>query len=290
MWLSDMPVRTRTTPAPALPGKPGWLAALLAATCIATAHAGTACTRHEISPRQLAAAAAAAERTYAALEQVDTPVALVARHGQDLSKYGLYYSHVGFAVRDRPEGRWTVVHLLNACGTNRAGLFAQGLVNFYADDLVDQDTRIVWLQPALARRVVAILDGPGVKSVFDPHYSVIARYDSPHWQNSTAWALDVLAAAQLPGDQDIDRRRAQAEEAALGFVPDTIHIPYSQRVLGGLFSANTVFTDHPLSARLAGEYRVVTVRAILRWLDAIGATQRVREWRGGSPQATPGPA
>lgn len=272
-----------------MPGRRLLLAALLATTLAGIAQAGTACTHHEITPRQLATAAISAERAYAALEQVDAPVALIARHGQNLSKYGLYYSHVGFALRDRPEGRWTVVHLLNACGTDQSGLFAQGLVNFYADDLVDQDTRIVWLEPALAQRVVTILDGPGAKSVFDPHYSVIARYDSTHWQNSTAWALDVLAAAQLPADQGIDRRRAQAEEAALAFVPDTIHIPYSQRVLGGLFTANTVFTDHPLSARLAGEYQVVTVRSILRWLDAIGATRRVREWRNGIDQAVPGP-
>jgi hypothetical protein len=265
-------------------------AGLLLMAHAGTTYAGTSCTTHEITPRQLAAASASAERTYAALDQVDAPVALIARHGQDLGKYGLYYSHIGFAVRDRPEGRWTVVHLLNSCGTDRSSLYAQGLVNFYADDLVDQDTRIVWLQPELARRVVAILDGPEAKSVFDPHYSVIARYDSHDWQNSTAWVLDVLAAAELPPDGGIDRSRAQAEEAALRFQPDIIHIPYSQRVLGGLFTANTVFTDHPLATRLSGDYRVVTVRSIVRWLDAIGATKNVREWRDGVEQTTPGPA
>ncbi len=264
-------------------------AVALAATCTSAAHAGTACTNQPITPANLAAAAATAERTYAALEQADAPVALVARHGQDLSKYGLFYSHVGFAVRDRPEGRWSVVHLLNACGTDHGGVFAQGLVNFYADDLVDQDTRIIWLKPALAQRVLAILDGPGAKAVFDPHYSVIARYDSHHWQNSTAWALDVLAAAQLPANAAVDRNHAQAEEAALGFQPDTIHIPYAKRVLGGLFSVNAVFVDHPVSARLAGQYKVVTVHAILQWIDAIGASEHVREWRGGIEQPIPGP-
>jgi len=263
---------------------------MLCATQGGVANAGTACTTHPIGPRQLAAASESAERAYAALEQGDAPVALIARHGQDLSKYGLYYSHVGFAVRERGEGRWTVVHLLNACGTDHGGLYAQGLVNFFADDLVDQDMRIVWLKPELAGRVVAILDGPGAKSLFNPRYSVIARYDSRDYQNSTAWALDVLAAAELPPGQAIDRDRAQAEEAALNHVPDTIHIPYGQRVLGGLFTANTVFTDHPLSARLGGQYKVVTVRSILRWLDAMGATMKVREWRGGVEVKTPGPA
>jgi len=263
---------------------------LLVAVWMDVARAGTACTNRPIGPRQLAAASESAERAYAALEQGDAPVALIARHGQDLGKYGLYYSHVGFAVRDRAEGRWTVVHLLNACGTDRGGLYAQGLVNFFADDLVDQDMRIVWLQPDLARRVAAVLDGPGAKALFNPHYSVIARFDSRDYQNSTAWALDVLAAAELPPGGPIDRVRAQAEESALGHVPDTIRIPYGKRIMGGLFSANTVFTDHPLSARLGGRYEVVTVHSILRWLDAMGATRAVREWRGGVEARAPVPA
>jgi len=252
-------------------------------------HAGTTCTEHAIGPRELAAAAESAKRVYAALDQQDAPVALVARHGQDLSHYGLYYSHVGFAVRDRSEGRWTVVHLLNACGTDHSGLFAQGLVNFFADDLVNQDVRIIWLKPELARRVTAMLDGPEGKALHNPHYSVIARFDSPDYQNSTSWVLDVLAAAQLPADATPDRAHAQALELAMNSQPDTIHIPYSKRVLGGLFTANTVFTDHPLSARLSGEYQVVTVHSILRWLDAIGATTSVREWRNGVEMTTPGP-
>ncbi len=252
--------------------------------------AGTNCGTRAIGPRELATAADSAQRVYAALEQHDAPVALIARSGTDLSRYGLHYSHVGFAVRDRNEGRWTVVHLLNRCGTARSSLYAQGLVNFFADDLVNQDARIVWLRPELAQRVASILQSSAAEALHDPHYSVIARYDSHDYQNSTAWVLDVLAAAELPSAGSVDRTSAQAEEIALHHQPDTIHIAYGKRVLGGLFSANTVFTDHPLAARLGGEYRVVTVRSILRWLDAIGATQGVREWRDGAETTTPGPA
>ena len=263
---------------------------LLFITAGNTAFAGTNCSAKPIDARELAAASASAERAFAALNQSDAPVALIARHGQDLSKYGLYYSHIAFVVRDRPEGRWTVMHLLNACGTDHSGIFAQGLVNFFADDLVDHNFRIIWLKPALAQRVTAILNSPEVQTLHEPHYSVIARYDSHHWQNSTAWVLDVLAAAELPPASDPSRAQAQAEEIALHHVPDTIHIPYSKRVLGGLFSANTVFTDHPISARLSGEYQVITVHSILSWLDAIDATAHAREWRGSVEATTPGSA
>jgi hypothetical protein len=59
-------------------------------------------------------------------------------------------------------------------------------------------------------------------------------------------------------------------------------------VLGGLFSANTDFTDHPVATRLSGDYPVVTVRSILRWLHANELDRRTWEWRSGAEQATPG--
>jgi hypothetical protein len=255
-----------------------------------TAIAGTACVEHHAGPREFADAAASAERVYAALEQSDAQVALVARAGTDLSKYGLHYSHVAFVVRDYPDGRWTVVHLLNRCGTAQSSLYAQGLVNFFLDDLVNQDVRIVWLKPELATRVAGLIASQELFALHNPHYNVIARYDSSRTQNSTAWVLDVLAAAELSGPAAIDRTRAQSEESAEGFQPDILHIPYSQRILGGLFSANADFTDHPVGTRLSGEYPVITVRSIFRHLEQQGLELRSWEWRRGVEQASPGPA
>jgi hypothetical protein len=45
-----------------------------------------------------------------------------------------------------------------------------------------------------------------------------------------------------------------------------LRLSYSKRVLGGLFSANVDFTDHPVRTRLRGRYPVVTVRSIFEWL------------------------
>lgn len=226
------------------------------------AHAGTTCTTTKASPQAIAAAAATARDVAKALDARDRPVALVARVGTDLSKYGLRYSHVGFALRDHPDGRWTVVHELNACGTARSSLYAQGLVNFFVDDLVSQDAKIVWPDDDTSAALVALLArDPGV--VHDADYSVIARFGSAKYQNSTAWLLETIGAAEAGTTA---RGDAQAWVASHGFRPDVLHIPYSQRVLGGLFSANAAFTDHPVGARLGGEYRVVTVRSIFRFL------------------------
>ena len=254
------------------------------------AHAGTACVEQAPSQESIAQAAASALRVRDVLEAEDAPVALLARAGTDLAKYGLHYSHAAFVVRDHPAGRWTVVHLLNECGTDRSTLYAQGLVNYFADQLVTQDARIAWLPPDVADRLARELTGAGVRALHDRDYNVIARYDSKRTQNSTAWVLEMLAVAHSPPGVALDRVRAQNIARATGHVPDIVHIRYSRRVLGGLFSANTDFTDHPVATRLSGDYPVVTVRSILRWLQANGLERKAWEWRDGQQQPTPGPA
>lgn len=251
----------------------------------AQGRAGTRCENATISPQSAAAAAQTALTVAAALDERDAPAALVARVGNDLSAQGLVYSHVGFVVRDHPAGRWTAVHLLNECGSDRSNLYTQGLVNFFADDLVNQDARIVWLQPEQARRLADYLRALPRGALHQPHYNLIARPGGADYQNSTAWVVEILGASLLDSSDDhrLSRHRRDAYRAAEsdGFRPDRIHIPYSKRVLGGLFSANVAFTDHPIGTRLAGDYPVVTVRSIIEYLDRSGHVDAQREWRNG---------
>ena len=267
------------------------LAALAALLLCASprARAGTDCETRTMAPEQVAHAAATALTVVAALDEADAPVALVSRAGTDLSRHGLHYSHAGFAVRDHPDGRWTVVHLLNDCSSDGSGLYTQGLVNFFADDLVSQDARITWLQPdvaeRLSKRLLAMPDG----ALYTPHYNLIARPDSTRYQNSTSWVLEHIAAA-IPHKDNVHTRK-QAYQLALGhgFRPGRIHIPYTKRIVGGLFAANLVFTDHSVATRLGGEYPVVTVRSILDWLRYGDIATREREWRHGRAMSLPGP-
>lgn len=262
---------------------------LLACACaLATpAHAGTACDTKTMPPRAVADAAATALTVVHALDEVDAPVALVSRVGRDLSKQGLRYSHAGFAVRDHPDGRWTVVHLLNDCDSDRSALYAQGLVNFFSDDLVLQDARITWLEPDVAERLAAQLIALRRDPLFTPRYNLIARPGSKDYENSTAWVLEHLAAATRDGVRD--RNQAWQLAQGLGYRPGRVHIPYTRRVLGGLFAANLVFTDHPVATRLSGDYPVVTVRSILEWLSAADLVADEREWREGRLMTTPEP-
>lgn len=265
---------------------------LLLALCLAwplATQAGTQCEIRPATPQKLADATVTAMRVVAALEEGDAPVALVARVGTDLSKQGLVYSHIGFVLRDHSDGRWTVLHLLNECGTAQSALHAQGLVNFFSDDLVNQDARIVWLQPALAQRLADHLRGLPRNALHERSYNLIARPGSSDYQNSTAWVLETLAAA-VPVPELQDRRIAYAWARSDGFRPDIIHIAYAKRVLGGLFAANTIFTDHSVGTRLSGDYPVITVRSIFRYLQEQGYTVRVIEWRNGRLQSIPGAA
>lgn len=268
---------------------PGALLAMALCLMPALAHAGKDCTARTMPPQRVADAADTALMVVAALDEADAPVALVSRVGTDLSRHGLRYSHAGFALRDHPDGRWTVVHLLNDCSDDGSGLYAQGLVNFFADDLVNQDARITWLRPDHARRLAGRLLALPPDTLYTPRYNLIARPGSADYQNSTAWVLEHIAAA-IPEHAGVSSRaQAYALASGHGFRADTIHIPYSRRVAGGLFGANLAFTDHPVATRLRGDYPVVTVRSILRWLQDGGLADHEREWRHGRPMAVPGP-
>ncbi len=264
-----------------------WLPVAAFALSVDAALAGQACDRAAPSPQALAAAADTALRVHDALEATGQPVVLVARAGTDLSRHGLVYSHVGFAVRDHPHGRWAVMHLLNRCGSDRSDVYAEGLVNFFADDLLRQDARLVQLRPELTETLAIRLRDGSASALHEPRYNLIARPGSRSYQNSTAWVLELLASLPLRGG--VDRARAQAMASAEGFEGDLVHIPYGQRVLGGLFSANTVFTDHPLAVRLSGDYRVVTVRSIVDWLARNDRVLAQAEWRDGRWVDAPGP-
>ena len=115
----------------------------------------------------------------------------------------------------------------------------------------------------------------------------VARPGSRDYENSTAWVLEHLAAATHEGVRD--RTQAWRLAQGLGYRPGVVHIPYGKRVLGGLFAANMVFTDHPVATRLSGDYPVVTVRSILEWLAAADLVADEREWREGRLMARPGP-
>src|SRR5688572_13158133 len=123
-----------------------------------TAWAGRACEDAKITPEVVRKSLNLAERTLNALEESGSRVALIARVGKDLSRYNLRYSHVGYALRDHPKGRWLVVHELNQCGTAESGIFVEGLGNFFLDDMFAYETAILFPGEETQQRLIAVLD------------------------------------------------------------------------------------------------------------------------------------
>ena len=101
------------------------LVAITAATPFA--YAGRSCEQHPPSAVAVSRAMQLAEHTATRLTQSGASVVVIARAGQNLSEYGLRYSHLGFAYREGERGPWRVVHKLNQCGSSRASLYRHGL-------------------------------------------------------------------------------------------------------------------------------------------------------------------
>ena len=201
------------------------------------------------------------------LNQASEPVALISRSGLRLQRWGVRYSHAGFAVRDHRDGAWTVVHLLNECGTDRSALFAEGLMNFYLDDLARDDTRITWIEPETAAALAGLMaDERALMRLHRPRYNLLSPPGSQRSQNSTSWVLEVLDAA-TPRHASRSPMRGTPAGAGERFRPSTIRIAYGKRIVGGLFASNIDFSEHPVATRLSGRYPVVTVASILDDLD-----------------------
>jgi len=261
----------------------GWrpfvLALLGLALCWALANpvvAGTACTQSTLQPEALANASRLGTKVFETLERSSAQVVLIGRVGADLSRYGLRFSHLGFAVRDAAPGRWTVLHLLNRCGTDTSALYDEGLINFFLDDPFAYEVVVATPNAETQQALTRVLRSALISRLHQPHYNTIAHPQSPHFQNSNQWALELIVAA-LAKNAVQSRDEAQKNPLMQFHQPDVIHIDRLTRIAGGLFKANLTFNDHPLASRIKGEYAVVTVRSVLRFLQRASLLEKIQK-------------
>jgi hypothetical protein len=253
-----------------------FIALLLLACSLNTAYAGRPCEVKKTSATAFVTAIKLAENTRAALDKSGAQVALIGRVGQDLSRYGLRYSHIAYVWRDHPKGRWLVVHELNRCGTAQSALYDEGLANFFMDDLFAYEALIVIPNPQSQARIAAMLATAMPNQLHSHRYNMLAYPFSTAYQNSNQWVLETYAASN---HQQLihDRRGAQAWLKMAGYYPTTVHVPASTRLGARLFSANIAFDDHPFGRRAAGQIDTVTVESVSRFvmLREPGARQMV---------------
>ena len=89
--------------------------------------------------------------------------------------------------------------------------------------------------------------------------------------------LELLAATFAPADFITTRAQAHQWLRQQGYIPSEVQVSALQRLGARLFSANVQFDDHPFSDRIAGQYQVVTVESVVRFLIRLDphTTQRV---------------
>jgi len=244
-----------------------------------TAQAEPQCVERHPTPQSLAAmfdVALTAGETLDALDGVD--VVIIARGGQDLSKYGLRHSHLAFLLREA-DGNWRAVHLLNHCKSPQSELFREGLSTFIGESGSHTDLRIGVPTPAVRKALIAMHTPPAIqaRALHEPRYSVVAYPFRDEYQNSNQWVLEVLAAALAHEDDGtllIKRAQAQAWLKERDYRPSTLHIGVAKRLGARFFVPNAAVTDHPASERISGNYSVVTVESVFDFLAQRHALQQ----------------
>jgi len=254
------------------------LVALAAALVATTAHAGRSCEARLPQAVSVVRGMDLAERTARALDASGAEVVVLARAGQDLSTYGLRWSHIGLAYKETSDtgGRWReggkgpavwrVVHKLNQCGSARADLYRQGLGEFFLDDPWEYRAGFAVLAPEVQMKLHALLhDNFNVQRLHQADYNMLAYPWAQRYQQSNQWAIETLAMAMEPGAGT--RERAQAWLQFKGYQPSTLRLGAMTRLGARLTAANIAFDDHPSDKRYSDRIETVTADSVFEWLQ-----------------------
>ncbi|MEY2838549.1 MAG: hypothetical protein RJB60_848 [Pseudomonadota bacterium] len=256
----------QTTPIHVWGGTPWWRTAFVALLIAlsALAHAGRPCDDKATTPKAVELGLGLASRTATQLDALKAHVVVLARVGQDLSEYGLRYSHLGLAYK---EGNvWRVVHKLNQCGTDKAYLYRQGLGEFFLDSPFEYVAGIMVLSPEAQEQLLPVLrDNAKVQRMNTRAYSMLAYPWAQQYQQSNQWALETLAMAWSPDVSS--REQAQAWLKLKGYEPTELHLSTLKRLGARVTTANISFDDHPPNLRFSSRIRTITVDSVFDWLQ-----------------------
>ncbi|GAB4557480.1 MAG: DUF2145 domain-containing protein [Rhizobacter sp.] len=254
-----------------------WITALALAASVTLAHAGRSCEPKPPEARNVARAMVLAEHTARMLDASGAQVVVLARAGQDLSAYGLRYSHLGLAYRDggrwREGGKgpaaWRVVHKLNQCGSSTAAIYRQGLGEFFLDDLHEYQAGVVLLRADVQAALWPTLqDNQRLAQLHTPRYNMVAYPWAQSYQQSNQWAIETLAMAV--DANATTRSRAQAWLQLQGYQPSTLRLSAFKRLGARMTAANVAFDDHPNDKRFSDRIETVTVDSVFAWLNRSG--------------------
>lgn len=256
---------------------PRTLAALAAGMLVvATAHAGRSCEEKKPTVQTIERGLTLAEQTMRALDASGHRVVILARAGQDLSRYHLRYSHLGIAYKQpTADGGhvWRVLHKLNQCGTGVAAIYRQGLGEFFLDDLWRFEAAYAAPGAAAQEKILALLqDDWSATSLHHRPYSIVSYAWGDKYQQSNQWAIETMAQALQPSIHS--RTQAQEWLSGNGYRPTTLKLGPLTRLGGRMTAANVAFDDHPPEKRFSDRIETVTVDSVFTWLTQSGLAEK----------------
>lgn len=259
-------------------------AGLMLMAAAGPALAGRSCEQRPLSGESVQRALELADRTARVLDATGAEVVILARAGQDLARWGLQFSHLGWAYRERGPaadgvpGTWRVVHKLNACGTARGELWRQGLGEFFLDDLHEFRAGYAVPTPELQARLLPLLrDRDRIKALHEPRYNMVAYPWAQQYQQSNQWAIETLALAAEPGAARRDL--AQAWLRLKGYQPTVLRIDAMTRLGARVGTAHVAFDDHPTDQRFRDRIATVSADSVFTWLQRSGLASPLVEVR-----------
>jgi len=217
----------------------------------------------------------------AELEASGSPVALVARSGLDLERFGQRYSHAGISLQAAADSPWAVRQLYFACEDRQPRLFDQGMAAFV---LGMNDARLGYvtlltLPPAAAAALErTALDKRQALQLLGARYSANAYPFSTLYQNCNQWVMELLAAAWGGAGQ---REDAQAWLQQQGYAPTLFKVDSTLLWWFGSFVPWLHDDDQPASDQAAQRYRVSMPAAIETFVQqTLAGAQRVELCHG----------
>jgi hypothetical protein len=208
--------------------------------------------------------AAVAKQELDAAARAGHRVALVARSGLNLSRFGLRYSHAGVSLLDNGNGPWSVRQLYYACDERQPRLYDQGIAGFLfgTDDPALGYLSIVLLPSAQAAALErTALDTKRALGLLGAAYSANAHAFSTRYQNCNQWLAELLALAWGAGG-DGDRETAQRWLAAQGYAPQPVEVDSRALMFAAGFVPWLHTDDHPQEDLLAMRFRTSVPTAI----------------------------
>jgi hypothetical protein len=240
------------------------------------------------------------------LEQSGQRVALIARSGTNLGRFGIRYSHAAISLKASANTPWSARQLYFACDEQRPRLFDQGLSGFLLGS--DQPElgylSIVFLPPDEAQALErTALDNGAALQLLNEHYSANAYAYALSYQNCNQWVSELLALAWgMPSGDEPPRARAQQWLQAQGYEPSTVQVGSRWLMWASVFIPWVHNDDHPAEDLARRVYRVSMPASIEQFVQQrlAGATRvevchrgaRVVVHRGWDPVAEgcePGP-